>query len=154
MGRSYIWCRLEVGCGHALIDRFLIDEYLSAALVAAAKARGFEADHVTHIGKTGWQDWNLVSFAIANNYIFVTSNRRDFLKLYAKLELHSGLIVIIPKGKRDEQRALFGKALQVLAKRNDDLINTLVEILPDGQVTMKDWNLLRHDIGHIRNPKW
>lgn len=102
----------------------------------------------------GWQDWNLVSFAITSNYIFVTSNRRDFLKLYAKLELHSGLVVIIPKGKRDEQLALFGKILQVLAARNDDLINTLVEILPDGQVTIKDWSLLSHDIGHIRNPKW
>jgi hypothetical protein len=62
---------LEIRCagrGPASIGhRFLIDECLSAALVAVAKARGFEADHVTHIGKTGWQDWNLVPYAVANH---------------------------------------------------------------------------------------
>ena len=108
--------------------RFLIDECLSAALVATAKARGFDAGHVTHLGKTGWQDWNLVPFAVANDYIIVTSNRRDFLKEYAKLDIHSGLVVIIPRGKRDEQTRLFEKALEVFALRNDDLVNTLVEV--------------------------
>ena len=42
------------------MDRFLIDECLSADLVATAKARGYDADYVPHIGKAGWQDWNLV----------------------------------------------------------------------------------------------
>ncbi|MGY3452870.1 hypothetical protein [Bradyrhizobium sp. USDA 4353] len=41
-------------------ERFLIDECLSGALVGIAKARGYEADYVTHLGKSGWQDWNLV----------------------------------------------------------------------------------------------
>ena len=65
-------------------ERFLIDECLSGRLVAAAKARGFQADYVTHLGKAGWQDWNLVRFAFANDYIVVTDSRRDFLKEYAK----------------------------------------------------------------------
>jgi hypothetical protein len=33
------------------MDRFLIDECLSADLVATAKARGYDADYVPHIGK-------------------------------------------------------------------------------------------------------
>jgi hypothetical protein len=37
-----------------LNGRFLIDECLSAALVAVAKERGFQADYVTYIGKSGW----------------------------------------------------------------------------------------------------
>jgi predicted nuclease of predicted toxin-antitoxin system len=55
-----------------LRDHFLIDECLSGGLVAVAKARGFEADYVPHIGKGGWHDWNLVPFAVDNDYIVVT----------------------------------------------------------------------------------
>lgn len=47
-------------------DRFLIDECLNGSLVAAAKARGYDAEYVPFIGKGGWQDWNLVPYAIAN----------------------------------------------------------------------------------------
>jgi len=83
-----------------LKDRFLIDECLSGALVAVAKAQGYQADYVTHLGKAGWQDWNLVHFAVANDYIIVTNNRKDFLKEYAGLDVHAGLVVLLPKGTR------------------------------------------------------
>ena len=73
----------------ALNERFLIGECLSGALVAVAKAQGYQADYVTHLGKAGWQDWNLVRFAVANDYIIVTDNRRDFLKEYARLDIHA-----------------------------------------------------------------
>lgn len=45
------------------MDRFLIDECLSGELVAAAKARGYAAAYVPHLGKAGWQDWNPASGA-------------------------------------------------------------------------------------------
>jgi predicted nuclease of predicted toxin-antitoxin system len=64
----------------ALSDRFLIDECLSVGLVAVAKERGFQADYIAYLGKSGWSDWKLVSYALENDYIFVTNNRRDFLK--------------------------------------------------------------------------
>lgn len=131
----------------------MIDECLSAGLVAAAKARGVAADHVTHIGKTGWQDWNLASFAVANDYAIVTSNRRDFLKEYAKLDIHSGLVILISKGKRDEQIGLFGKALDVFAAQNGDLVNLLVEVYSPEDVFLQNWNLGQHDVGHIRDPQ-
>jgi hypothetical protein len=68
-------------------------------LVALAKERGIIADHVGWLGKSGWQDHNLVPFVFDNDYIFVTSNRRHFLRGYAKLELHGGLVVIVPAVK-------------------------------------------------------
>jgi predicted nuclease of predicted toxin-antitoxin system len=101
----------------ALNQRFLIDECLSGALVAVAKAQGYPADYVTHLGKAGWQDWNLVRFAVANDYIIVTDNRKDFLREYAKLDVHAGLVIIIPKGTRSQQMTLFQKALDVVARR-------------------------------------
>ena len=132
------------------MDRFLIDECLSGALVAVAKARGYRADYVTHLGKAGWQDWNLIRFAVANDYIVVTNDRKDFLKEYAKLDVHAGLVIILPKGDRDLQMNLFEKALEVFAARNDDLVNKLVEVARDGSVHIRDWNAETRDPGHIR----
>jgi predicted nuclease of predicted toxin-antitoxin system len=137
-----------------LKGRFLIDECLSPALVATAKARNFEADHVTYIGKAGWQDWNLVPFAVANDYVIVTNNRRDFLKEYARLDIHGGLVILIPFVDRDRQIVLFTKALDTLASRNNDLVNTLVEVLADGTVHLSDWSSGGADTRHIDDPKW
>ena len=135
-------------------DRFLIDECLSVGLVAVAKERGFQADYVAYLGKSGWSDWNLASHALENDYIFVTNNRRDFLKEYTKTDLHNGLIIIVPDTKRADQQRLFGKALDVVSKRNDDLVNKLIEVLLDGSVHIRDWTGQNHDIGHISSPKW
>ncbi|WP_315800194.1 MULTISPECIES: DUF5615 family PIN-like protein [unclassified Bradyrhizobium] len=135
-------------------ERFLIDECLSGALVGVAKARGYQADYVTHLGKSGWQDWNLVRFASANDYIIVTDNRRDFLKEYAKLDVHAGLVILIPKGTRDEQMSLFQKALDLYSVRNADLVNKLIEVARDGSVHIREWTADDHDINHINDPKW
>lgn len=138
-------------------NRFLIDECLSGDLVASAKARGYEADYVPHIGKGGWQDWNLVSFAVENDYIVVTLNRRDFLKQHASLAVHPGLVILIaqfPRDKRMHQADLSEKALEAFAAMNGDLVNKVMEVLEDGNVRIRDWNADEHDIGHISNPKW
>ncbi len=138
---------IRVDSGHrSLTERFLIDECLSAALLGVAKAQGYYADYVTHLGKVGWQDWNLVRFAVANDYIIVTDNRRDFLKQYAKLDVHAGLVIFIPKGTRDQQMTLFAKALDVYSARNDDLTNKLLEVARDGTVRIRDWNVNDHEL--------
>jgi predicted nuclease of predicted toxin-antitoxin system len=125
----------------ALIGKFLIDECLSIGLTATAKARGHQADHVAHLGKSGWQDWNLVTFALETNYTFVTNNRSDFLKRYANVDLHAGLVIIIPNVKGSEQSALFERALDVVEAR-EDITNMVIEVELDGRVTAKDWSNL------------
>lgn len=138
-------------------ERFLIDECLSGDLVAQAKAHGYEADYVPHIGKGGWQDWNLVPFAVENDYIVVTLNRRDFLKQHSNLDIHPGLVILMPQPPNDrrlQQADLFEKALSAFASRNDDLVNTIMEVLHDGSVHIRRWNAEDHDIGHIAGPKW
>lgn len=140
-----------------MIGRFLVDECLTADQVAVAKARGYDADYVPHIGKGGWQDWNLVPFAVDNDYIVVTVNRRDFLRQHARLDMHPGLVILIPQPENDsrlEQAALFEKALEAFAAMNDDLVNKVMEVLADGSVHVGEWNADEHDIGHINNPKW
>ena len=81
----------------SLTDRIFIDECLSAALVAVAKNKGIIAVYGPYVGKAGWQDWNIVPFPLENNYIIVTNNRRHFLGEYVKLDVHNGLVIIVPQ---------------------------------------------------------
>ena len=139
------------------MKRFLIDECLSGSLVAAAKARGYDADYVPFIGRGGWQDWNLVPFAIANDYVIVTLNRRDFLRQNAKLEIHPGLVILLPRGPKNRgshQVELFEKALEACAGINGDLVNKVMEVLADGSVYVRAWSSEEHDLGHINHPIW
>ena len=135
-------------------DRFLVDECLSVSLVALAKERGITADHVGWLGKGGWQDHNLVPFVIENDYIFVTNNRRHFLREYAKLEVHRGLVVIFPAVKRLTQQRLFENALDAFANHEYGFVNKVVEVLLDGSVHVREWTSKDHDIRHISSPCW
>ena len=141
-----------------MTERFLIDECLSGALVAVAKAHGYHADYVTHLGKAGWQDWNLVRFAVANDYVVVTNDRRDFLREYAKLDVHAGLVIILPKGWyspscRSAYLSSSANSAMSFSARNDDLVNKLVEVARDGSVYIRDWNANEQDPAHIRDDK-
>jgi hypothetical protein len=88
--------------------------------------------------QAGMQDWNLMPFIAENDFVFVTSNRKDFLRLYANIEVHNGLIIILPSVDRDEQVELFKLALDV-AERLDTTINKLIEVDAEGHVSTVDW---------------
>ena len=121
------------------MDRILVDECLSVALVATAKARGHDATHVVWLGRSGAQDWNLVPFISENDFVFVANNRHDFLRLYADLDVHNGLIIIIPSVEREVQVRLFNLALDA-TERLESTINKLVEVHFDGRVDVSDWS--------------
>ena len=107
--------------------RILVDECLTADLVASAQARGLDATHVRFIGKAGLQDYNLVDVILDGGYLFVTQNARDFLKLLSKLEIHEGLVLLLPKARAAEQVRLFEAGLDFIAGL-DHTINRVVEI--------------------------
>ena len=92
-----------------------MDECLSVDLVAVAGESGHEAQHVAHIGRAGWKDWNVVRYAHAGDFILVTNNASDFRQLYSAQLLHAGLIILIPVINRVVQRQLFKAALDELA---------------------------------------
>jgi predicted nuclease of predicted toxin-antitoxin system len=76
--------------------RFLIDECLTIELAVAARAMGYEAHHVVHLGKRGWRDWNIRDYAITHDFILVTNNASDFRRLYGSPDLHPGLVILVP----------------------------------------------------------
>ncbi|WP_244514672.1 DUF5615 family PIN-like protein [Ensifer sp. LCM 4579] len=77
--------------------KFLIDECLHTSLVAVAQAHGHDCFHVNWLGLSGETDWDLMPRIIEGDFTFVTNNARDFRKLYAKEELHTGLVIIVPQ---------------------------------------------------------
>jgi len=107
--------------------RFLIDECLHTSLTDIANKGGHEAHHVTRRGWSGFKDRQLREVIVREEFVFVTNNGRDFRKLMGELELHAGLIVIIPNIAPTMQRELFERALSEVT-RLPDLINKVMEV--------------------------
>ena len=112
--------------------RFLIDECLSVHLVALARQSGHDAQHVAHIGKAGWKDWNVARYARDGDFILVTNNASDFRQLYAEEALHAGLVVLIPNVGKVVQQKLFRAALDELAAIGEP-VNRVLEVDLDGE---------------------
>src|ERR1700683_4340414 len=111
--------------------RFLIDECLSIDLMLIANQAGHEAQHIAHVGKAGWKDWNVVRYANAGDFVLVTNNASDFRQLYARQPIHAGLVIIIPNASRPAQRRLFRGALAELATLGEP-VNRVLEVDIDG----------------------
>jgi predicted nuclease of predicted toxin-antitoxin system len=111
--------------------RFLIDECLHESLVGVAHDAGFGATHVNHLGLSGKPDWELTERIVEGEFTFVTNNRVDFIRLFGKMELHAGLMVLVPNVVPALQRGLFQAAIQYLAGKS--LINAAIEVTSDGK---------------------
>jgi predicted nuclease of predicted toxin-antitoxin system len=106
--------------------RFLIDECLRESLVRVAHGAGFEATHVNHLGLSGKPDRVLAERIVKDEFTFVTNNRVDFVRLFGKMELHAGLVILVPNVIPSLQRALFQGTLVFL--RGRVLVNAVVEV--------------------------
>ena len=96
-----------------------------------ARAAGIEATHVNHLGLSGRPDWALAERIVKDELTLVTNNRLDFLKLFGGLDLHSGLMIIVPNVTPSLQRALFDAALRY--SRGKDLVNSVIEVSLEGK---------------------
>jgi predicted nuclease of predicted toxin-antitoxin system len=121
--------------------RFLVDECLTVDLVTVAGESGHEAQHVAHVGRAGWKDWNVIRYASEGDLILVTNNASDFRQLYAAQPLHAGLLILIPVVNRNVQKRLFKAALDELAIIGEP-INRVLEVDLDGdEVILTLYNL-------------
>ncbi|MGE0667463.1 MAG: DUF5615 family PIN-like protein [Sphingomonadales bacterium] len=117
--------------------KFLIDECLHASLVATAEARGYEARHVNWLGLSGEADWTLMRRIVADDFTFVTNNAVDFRRLYARVPLHAGLVIIVPQVVPALQRRLFDVLLADLAG-GDIPVNEAIELRIDGDAAVME----------------
>ena len=121
------------------MNSFLIDECPTPDIVAWAHARGFSATHVVYLQREGASDRSVAELVLRRDDILVTNNARDFLSIYAKFDVHPGLVIILPSVSREDQIALFEAALQVIETR-DDLVNHLLEVSSDGSTRVVPWS--------------
>ena len=98
---------------------FLIDENLSPALVRPAHERGFEAMHVNHLGLRTETDW-----------VLVTNNAIEFRGRYREIELHPGVVFLLPAVRRPDQVRLFEAALDHV-QADADMVNCALDVTFD-----------------------
>ena len=119
--------------------RFLIDENITPALVEIGKERGIFVQHVAHIGMASAHDFEVVAHAVRNDMICVTNDRSDYLRLYAKQDVHPGLAIVMRNVRGERQMELFEVLLDYLSGANVDLMNKVIEIAEDGSIQTYDW---------------
>ena len=131
--------------------KFLVDECLSPKLAHMARDRGHhESSHVVWLGKSGIQDWNLVSFAVEGDWTLVTRNSQDFRGPapgegghYLNVPLHAGLVCLNGDDMdRQMQVDLFAAVLDAIAE-DGDLINHALEatLLENGDIEVLRYEL-------------
>jgi predicted nuclease of predicted toxin-antitoxin system len=122
--------------------RFLIDENLSPALVEPARNLGFEAMHVNHLGLRTETDWDLLKVITEQDWVLVTNNAIEFRGRYGTIELHPGVIFLLPAVRRRAQVQLFGTALKHV-KAYPDMINRALDVTFDltGEITLISYGL-------------
>lgn len=121
--------------------KFLVDECLHTSLVTVAEQKGHEASHVNWLGLSGQTDWDLMPRIIAEDFTFVTNNARDFRKLYAREELHAGLLIVVPQVAPEKQRELFDALLEELGAVAV-IVNEVIEIsIEDGEAVITRYEL-------------
>jgi predicted nuclease of predicted toxin-antitoxin system len=112
--------------------RFLVDENLSIRLPEVAHARGYEATHINHYGLRRSKDWDIVA---EEDWVLITNNAFEFRGRYQRLEVHPGVVFLIPNVPRIQQIELFSAALDTIAGF-PDVVNTAIDVA--------------YEAGHIR----
>jgi predicted nuclease of predicted toxin-antitoxin system len=121
--------------------RLWFDEDLSPTLVQVANELGHEATCSRDRGMLGSKDRDLRLRVQDEGCVLVTDNAADFRPMYARQEIHPGLIVMPAEYGREMQQHLARAVLDFVAKAAVDvaesaadfMINKLVEIGDDGE---------------------
>lgn len=139
------------------MTKLLIDECLSGNLALLARERGFHtATHVIWLGKAGWKDWELKPFLLAEEWVLVTRNCKDFRGpqdapgskgVLSGVAIHAGLVCLeAPVGMDlEEQTDLFLAALQELVE-TPDMTNQVLEVSrgePGGDIQVGRYEMPR-----------
>ena len=118
--------------------KLLIDECLSPGLTAHAWQAGWHCAHVARTGLRSAQDWQLVQYAIDNDWVIVTHNSAHFKALVARTTVHPGLVCLnVAHGEMNinVQKRLFQRALVHL--HDSDPVNEVLEISLDANSVVR-----------------
>lgn len=104
--------------------RLLLDEHMSPAIAEQLRLRGHDVVSAAEAGVAGLDDAQVLSCAVRDRRVVVTSNIKDFRPLHAAYltmsTVHYG-IVMVPMGKYSQVRDQLGPLITAL----DQLLFTL-----------------------------
>lgn len=123
-----------------------IDECLSPTLVERANQRGYWATCNRDRDLLGIRDDVLHKIVVDEEAVFVTNDEADFVALYQRLDLHTGLLILPQTDRREALWPLLDAALDYierLAKSANEtgaewMLNKRVDINPGGKVAHRD----------------
>lgn len=106
--------------------------------MGTAAAFGYAAFHVAHRGWSALPDPEVLRRVLDEDLTLVTNNWIDFRPMLERLDVHPGIIVILPNVRRERQIELFTAALSAMREHDPplDMINTVLEVDADGTVVM------------------
>ena len=88
--------------------------------------------HVNHLGLRTELDWDLLKVVADDDWVLVTNNAVEFRGRYRRIELHPGVVFLLPAVRGLEQIRLFEAALSHI-ERQSDLINVALDVSLDVQ---------------------
>jgi predicted nuclease of predicted toxin-antitoxin system len=123
-----------------------IDECLSPTLVARANRRDYWATCNRDRDLLGLPDGNLHELVIEEEAVFVTNDEADFVALYQRVDLHTGLLILPQVSTREELWPLLDAALDHIEREaktagetpSEWMLNKRVEIDQDASITHVD----------------
>lgn len=123
-----------------------IDECLSPTLVERANRRGYWATCNRDRDLLGVADKNLHELVIEEEAVFVTNDEADFVALYQRVDLHTGLLILPQTDRREALWPLLDAVLDYIERKADAaneataewMLNKRVEIDLSGNATHDD----------------
>lgn len=87
-------------------------------------------------------DWDLLKVIAEQDWVLVTNNAIEFRGRYREIELHSGLVFLLPAVRRPEQIRLFEATLDNV-RSSPDMINRALDVSfgPDGAAVVTAYDL-------------
>ena len=125
--------------------KFLIDECLSPELAGFARELEYDATHVNWVNLHRTRDDLIAIYAVSMDYVLVTNNGSDFKPIYRSLDVHPGLVIVLPSVRRVDQLAMFEIVIKRLVSERD-IVNKLIEVDRDATITISDFPLLQDNI--------
>ena len=98
--------------------------------------------HVNHLGLRTETDWDLLKVIAEQDWVLVTNNAIEFRGRYREIELHPGVIFLLPAVRRPEQIRLFKVALDYI-EAHPDMVNRALDVAfdPTEQATVTLYDL-------------
>jgi hypothetical protein len=81
----------------------------------------------------------IAQLVLNRNDVLVTNNARHFLAIYARFEIHPGLVIILPNVDLDDQVRLFEIAVDEIERR-EDIVNHVLSVERDGSIRVFPWS--------------